>query len=103
MNDYRLLLSVREGLGTITVNGVAPLDFYTEGDTLTIAVAPDSGYHTAMWYSSPGNTFVSSSLSFSYTMPSEDVKIYVVLTGQNTPINDYGIKYEGGMLLTTVD
>ena len=96
MNDYRLLLSVREGLGTITVNGVAPLDFYTEGDVLTIAVAPDSGYHTAMWYSSPGNTFVSSSLSFSYTMPSEDVKIYVVLTGQNAPINDYGIKYEGG-------
>ena len=96
MNDYRLLLAVREGLGTITVNGVAPLDFYTEGDSLTIAVAPESGYHTAMWYSSPGNTFVSSSLSFSYTMPSEDVKIYVVLTGQNAPINDYGLKYEGG-------
>ena len=95
-NDYRLLLSVREGLGTITVNGVAPLDFYTEGDTLTIAVAPDSGYHTAMWYSSPNNTFLSSSLSFSYTMPSEDVKIYTVLTGQNVPINDYGLKYEGG-------
>lgn len=96
MNDYRLLLSVREGLGTITVNGVAPIDFYTEGDTLTIAVAPESGYHTAMWYSAPGNTFVSSSLSFSYTMPSSDVKIYVVLTGQNAPINDYGLKYEGG-------
>ena len=96
MADYRLLLSVREGLGTITVNGVAPLDFYTEGDSLTIAVAPESGYHTAMWYSSPGNTFVSSSLSFSYTMPSEDVKLYVVLTGQNAPINDYGLKYEGG-------
>lgn len=96
MADYRFLAAVREGLGTITVNGVAPLDFYTEGDTLTIAVAPDSGYHTAMWYSSPGNTFVSSSLSFSYTMPSEDVKLYVVLTGQNVPINDYGLKYEGG-------
>jgi hypothetical protein len=95
-NDYRLLLAVREGLGTITVNGVAPLEFYTEGDSLTIAVAPESGYHTAMWYSSPGNTFLSSSLSFSYTMPSEDVKAYVVLTGQNAPINDYGIKYEGG-------
>jgi hypothetical protein len=95
-NDYRLLLAVREGLGTITVNGVAPLEFYTEGDSLTIAVAPESGYHTAMWYSSPGNTFLSSSLSFSYTMPSEDVKIYTVLTGQNAPINDYGVKYEGG-------
>ena len=96
MNDYRLLLTVREGLGTITVNGVAPLEYYTEGDSLTIAVAPESGYHTAMWYSSPGNTFLSSSLSFSYTMPSEDVKAYVVLTGQNAPLNDYGLKYEGG-------
>ena len=95
-NDYRLLLAVREGLGTITVNGVAPLEYYTEGDSLTIAVAPESGYHTAMWYTSPGNTFLSSSLSFSYTMPSEDVKMYVVLTGQNTPVNDYGLKYEGG-------
>jgi len=95
-NDYRLLLAVREGLGTITVNGVAPLEFYTEGATLTIAVAPESGYHTAMWYSSPSNTFLSSSLSFSYTMPSEDVKAYVVLTGQNAPVNDYGLKYQGG-------
>jgi hypothetical protein len=96
MNDYRLLLAVREGIGTITVNGVTPLDFYTEGDVLTIAVVPGSGYHTAMWYSSPGNTFLSSSLSFSFTMPSEDVKAYVNLTGQNAPVNDYGLKYEGG-------
>jgi hypothetical protein len=96
MNDYRLLLSVRSGLGTITVNGVAPLEFYTEGDTLTIAVAPDSGFHTALWYSSPGNSLISSTLSFSYTMPSNDVKMYVELSGQNTPINDYGLKYEGG-------
>jgi hypothetical protein len=95
-NDFRLQFAVREGLGTITINGVAPSLFYTEGDILTIAVAPESGYHTAMWYSSPGNTFLSSSLSFSYTMPSEDVKGYVILTGQNAPINDYGLKYEGG-------
>ena len=96
MNDYRLLLSVREGLGTITVNGVAPLEFYTEGATLTIAVAPDAGFHAAMWYTSPGNTFLSSALSFSFTMPSQDTKIYTVLTGQNVPINDYGLKYQGG-------
>lgn len=96
MNDYRLLLAVREGLGTITVNGVAPLEFYTEGATLTIAVAPDAGFHAAMWYTSPGNTFLSSALSFSFTMPSADTKMYVVLTGQNVPINDYGLKYQGG-------
>ena len=96
MNDYRLLIAVREGLGTITVNGVAPVEFYTEGDTLTIAVSPDAGFHTAKWYSSPGNILISSTLSFSFTMPSNDFKMYVVLTGQNTPVNDYGLKYEGG-------
>ena len=95
-NDYRLLLAVRSGLGTITVNGVAPVEFYTEGDTLTIAVSPDSGYHTAKWYANPGNSLISSALSFSFTMPSNDVKIYVELTGQNSPVNDYGLKYEGG-------
>ena len=95
-NDYRLALAVREGLGTITVNGVAPSEFYTEGDVLTIAVAPESGYHTAMWYTNPGNLFLSSSLSFTFPMPSQDTKMYVVLTGQNVPVNDYGLKYQGG-------
>lgn len=96
MNDYRLLLAVRTGIGTITVNGVAPVEFYTEGDVLTIAITPDAGFHTAKWYASPGNTLISSTLSFNYTMPSQDVKMYVELTGQNTPVNDYGLKYQGG-------
>jgi len=96
MNDYRLLLAVRTGLGTITVNGVAPVEFYTEGDVLTIAITPDAGFHTAKWYASPGNSLISSTLSFNYTMPSQDVKMYVELTGQNTPVNDYGLKYQGG-------
>jgi hypothetical protein len=96
MADYRFQAAVREGLGTITVNGVAPVQFYTEGATLTIAVAPGSGFHTALWYTNPGNSFLSSSLSFSFTMPSQDTKMYVVLTGQNVPVNDYGLKYQGG-------
>jgi hypothetical protein len=96
MNDYRLLLAVRTGLGTITVNGVAPVEFYTEGDVLTIAITPEAGFHTAKWYATPGNTLISSALSFNYTMPAQDVKMYVELTGQNTPVNDYGLKYQGG-------
>jgi hypothetical protein len=96
-NDYRFQAAVREGIGTITVDGQPIIaDFYTEGDVLTLAVTPGDGYHTALWYTSPGNTFLSSSLSFSFTMPGEDVKIYVVLTGENAPVNDYGLKYEGG-------
>ena len=96
MADYRFQAAVRQGVGTITVNGVAPVEFYTEGDTLTIAVDPGSGFHTGIWYTNPGNTFLSSSLSFSFTMPAQDTKMYVVLTGQNVPVNDYGLKYQGG-------
>ena len=95
MNDYRLFLSVRGGSGTITVNGVAPVEFYTEGDSLTIAIALDNGFHDVKWYSSPNNTLISSSVSFIYTMPSSDVKMYALAEGANYPINDYGLKYEG--------
>jgi len=95
-NDYRFQAAVREGLGTILVNGGPFVEFYTEGDVLTISVVPADGFHTAMWYTVSGNTFLSSALSFSFTMPSEDVKIYTVLTGQNVPINTYGLKYQGG-------
>ena len=96
MAEYRLQAAVRTGLGTITINGVAPVEFYAEATTLTIAVSPDSGFHTAKWYSNPGNTLISSALSFSFTMPSNDVKLAVELSGQNVPVNDYGLKYEGG-------
>jgi hypothetical protein len=96
MADYRLLLSIRGGQGTITVNGVAPVLFYAEGSTLTIAIDLAPGFNVARWYAAPGNTFLASTASFSFTMPAADQKIYVIAEGQNAPINDYGLKYEGG-------
>jgi len=95
MNEYRLLIAVRGGLGTITVNGVTPVEFYTEGASLTIAISLGTGFHDVKWYSSPNNTLISSSLSFSYTMPSRDVKIFALAEGSSQPINGYGLKYEG--------
>jgi hypothetical protein len=95
-NDYRLQIALRGGSGTITVNGGPIAEFYTEGDSLTIAIAFDPGYNLVEWYTSPANTFLSSSASFSYTMPSQDVKIYAIASGQNSPVDAYGLKYEGG-------
>ena len=95
-NDYRLQIALRGGSGIITVNGGPIAEFYTEGDSLTIAIAFDPGYNLVEWYTSPANTFLSSSASFSYTMPSQDVKIYAIASGQNSPVNGYGLKYEGG-------
>jgi hypothetical protein len=94
-NDYRLSIAVRGGAGTITINGVAPVEYYTEGASLTIAIALDSGFSNIQWYSSPNNTLLSSSTSFSYTMPSSDVKIYALADGSSQPIDGYGLKYEG--------
>ena len=95
-NDYRLQIALRGGSGIITVNGGPIAEFYTEGDSLTIAIAFDPGYNLVEWYTSPANTFLSSSASFSYTMPSQDVKIYAIASGQNSPVDAYGLKYEGG-------
>jgi hypothetical protein len=95
-NDYRLQIALRGGSGIITVNGGPIAEFYTEGDSLTIAIAFDPGYNLVEWYTSPANTFLSSSASFSYTMPSQDVKIYAIASGQNSPVDGYGLKYEGG-------
>jgi len=95
-NDYRLQIALRGGSGIITVNGGPIAEFYTEGDSLTIAIAFDPGYNIVEWYTSPANTFLSSSASFSYTMPSQDVKIYAIASGQNSPVDAYGLKYEGG-------
>lgn len=96
MADYRLLLGIRGGLGTITVNGVAPVLFYTEGASLTIAIDLAPGFNVARWYAAPGDTFLAGTASFVFTMPSADQKLYVIAEGQNAPINDYGLKYEGG-------
>lgn len=94
-NEYRLLLSVRGGSGTITVNGVAPLEYYTEGDSLTIAIAINPGFTNVKWYGSPNNELLSITASFSYTMPSRDVKMYALAEGASVPVNTYGLKYQG--------
>ena len=96
MADYRLLLGIRGGQGTITVNGVAPSLFYAEGASLTIAIDLAPGYNVARWYATPGDILLASTASFTFTMPAADQKLYVIAEGQSSPINDYGLKYQGG-------
>lgn len=94
-NQYRLILSIRAGGGTITVNGLPPAEFYEEGTSLTIAIALDPGFVSVAWYQSPGATLLSSATSFSYLMPSRDAKIFAEASGTYAPIDGYGEKYEG--------
>lgn len=94
-NQYRLILSVRGGGGNITVNGVAPQEFYEEGTSLTIAIALDAGFVSVEWFQAPLGTSLSTSTSFSFLMPSRDAKVYAVASGTYAPIDGYGEKYSG--------
>jgi hypothetical protein len=94
-NQYRLVLGIRAGGGTITVNGSPPVEFYEEGTSLTIAISLDAGFNSVQWFQAPTATLLSSSTSFSYLMPSRDAKLYAIASGANVPVDGYGEKYSG--------
>lgn len=95
MAEYRLILSIRSGGGTITVNGVAPVEFYEEGTSLTIAISLADGFNSVEWFRAPLATSLSSATSFTFIMPSSDAKVYAVASGAFAPVDGYGLKYEG--------
>lgn len=94
-NQYRLIIGIRAGGGTITVNGSPPEEFYEEGTTLTIAIALESGFNSVQWFQAPNATLLSSATSFSYLMPARDAKLYAVASGAFAPVDGYGEKYSG--------
>ena len=89
--EYRLKLGIQAGSGIITVNGGTPQQFYEEGASLTIAIALDPGFVSVEWFAN--QVSVSTTLSFSYTMPSQDVAMRAVVSGTYAPIDGYGLKY----------
>ena len=94
-NQYRLVIGIRAGGGTITVNGSPPAEFYEEGTSLTIAISLADGFNSVQWYQAPTATLLSSSTSFSFLMPSRDAKLYAVASGTFAPVDGYGEKYSG--------
>lgn len=94
MAEYRLNVVIGYGEGTITIDGVAPVLYYEEGTTLTIATTLANGFVSVEWFESPDNTTpISSATSFSYVMPAKDTRIRVVMSGTFAPIDGYGLKY----------
>jgi hypothetical protein len=88
---YRLGIALNPGSGTITVNGVAPVQYYEEGTTLNIAVTLDAGWVSIEWF---GNSVsLSTATSFSVTMPSFDYRIKGVASGDFAPVDGYGLLF----------
>ena len=88
---YRLKIGLNPGSGTITVNGVAPELYYLEGTTLNISVTLDSGWNSIEWFSA--GVSLSTSTSFSVTMPARDYSIRGVAPGDFQPVDGYGLLY----------
>jgi hypothetical protein len=88
---YRLGIALNPGSGTITVNGVDPVQYYEEGTTLNIAVTLDAGWVSIEWF---GNSVsLSTATSFSVTMPSFDYRIKGVASGDFAPVDGYGLLF----------
>jgi hypothetical protein len=92
--DFDFSIEHQYGVGVITVNGSAPLPSYEAGTVLNISTTLGNGFTSIEWYDTANpNVILSSSPSFSFTMPSRGVRIFGVMTGTFIPTDDYGLKY----------
>src|SRR3972149_148943 len=91
MAQYRLKLSINSGFGLISVNGVAPVQYYEEGSILNIAISLINGFTSIQWIRL--GVVISTATSFSFTMPSEDASVSIEASSDPVPINGYGLKY----------
>src|SRR3990167_9844494 len=91
MAQYRLKLTINSGFGLISVNGVAPVQYYEEGSILNIAISLINGFTSIQWIRL--GVVISTATSFSFTMPSEDASVSIEASSDPVPINGYGLKY----------
>ena len=94
MASYRLIIGAAGGTGTITVDGSPTWRFVDEGTSLTIEIALDPGFVSVEWFQTPNYTTpISTATSFTFVMPSQDVKIRAEVSGTYAPIEDYGVRW----------
>jgi len=92
MAEYRFSVGFAEGGGGITVNGGSYYQYYEEGTSLTVNVLLDSGY--VSFVANINNGLIVTSLNpFTFTMPSQDVRVKITASGSYAPINGFGLKY----------
>lgn len=101
MAQYRLKIGLNPGSGTITVDGLPPEVYYEEGTSLTIAVSLDAGWNSIEWFRA--GVSISTLTSFVFVMPSQDVSIRGVASGQYEPVDGYGLKYYWEFKQNTLD
>jgi len=89
MAEYRLRLPIN--YGTILINGVAPLDFYEEATSLSLAITLEPGLFIANWILN--SSVIGSTNPIVFNMPSRDSKINLTTTGNIAPPNDYGLRF----------
>lgn len=91
MGFYSLVVLSLDGSGQITLSPASNYGFYQSGDSITVSITPGSGFTFLNW--KEGTTIVSTSSSFSYTMPDRDVILIAYLSGTATTPSNYGLKY----------
>lgn len=92
MAQYRFQAVTVDGTGVLTIDGSpSVVQYIEEGTILTVAIVLDSGFNSVEWFAN--NISQGTALSFSYTMPSRDVRMKAVLSGTYAPVDGYQLKY----------
>lgn len=91
MAQYALIKALNPGGGTITINGNPNQLFYEEGVELEVEISIFAGFTGVDWYLN--GVFVSSSETFTFFMPSQTSYLEGRMSGEYTPVANYGLKY----------
>lgn len=91
MATYRLTVFAVDGTGQITVTPSNVLGLYDSGDLIDVSITPDNGFTFVNWQE--GGSTVSTSASFTFTMPDRDAFLFATLSGTATTPSSYGLKY----------
>ena len=94
INQFQLSVTFRGGVLDLTVNGSARQLFYEAGTSLEILAIMQSGVAFTSFDINNGQ-FTGLTNPYTFTMPSQDVNIVVNTVGVYTPIDTYGLKYNG--------
>ena len=93
MAQYRFQLQIIDGTGEAFVDGspVVNPSYYDAGTPLSVSITLDAGFNSVEWFAN--NVSIGTSLSFTYFMPNQDVRIKAVLSGTYAPVDGYQLKY----------
>jgi hypothetical protein len=93
-NEFRFFWRFGNGTGELNANGGTPAPYYEAGTSITIETFLVPGFNFTDFNINNGQ-FIGLTNPYTFTMPAQDVDITINSLGVYTPVDNYGVKYNG--------